>query len=199
MAPLHFPLPHTVICRGRRYRLRPAFDRVLKVIALWKEEELTESDKLELSLRSLVRGHVHGDTGAKVELLNTVFDTLIDGGQSTRENSTPAFDFIQDAGYIYSSFLMDYGLDLYEEQGRLHWWKFLQLFRGLSDRTKIVQVMQIRSRPMPEPTKYNAEERKQLARLKAEYALHFTEAERERHFATGLKHLAATLEGMAKE
>lgn len=196
---LHFPLPFAVVYGGKTYRLKPFFDNVLKVFALQKEQALSERDKLELSLDVLVHSkHSQLSEQSKVGLLNAVYDVLMDTPPSEPDGRAPIFDFEQDAGYIYASFLSDYGLDLYGQQGRLHWWAFVQLFRGLSEGAKIVQVMQIRAKPIPAPTKHNAEERAQLARLEAQYALKVSEKERERNFAAGLKRLAGLMRAMAE-
>ena len=47
---LHFPLPYAVVYGGKTYKLKPYFDNVLKVFALQKEQDLSERDRLELSL-----------------------------------------------------------------------------------------------------------------------------------------------------
>ena len=54
--------------------------------------------------------------------------------------------------------------------------------------------MEIRTRPMPKATRYNAEERAQLARLKAQYAIKSTQAD----MADGLKDLFGVLAARAK-
>ena len=196
---LHFPLPFAVVYGGKTYKLKPFFDNVLKTFALQKEQDLSERNRLEISLDLLVKSkHSKLSEQDKVGLLNAVYDVLMDAPPSEPDGRAPIFDFEQDAGYIYASFLSDYGLDLYEQQGRLHWWAIVQLFRGLSDGTKIVQVMQIRAKPIPAPTKHNADERAQLAKLKAQYALKISQEERERNFAAGLKRLAGLMQGIAE-
>ena len=194
---LHFPLPYAVEFEGKTYSIKPYFDNVLKVYALQKESDLTDADRVDLSLELLIEGKVDKlAMQQKIGLLNVAYDTLMGDAGSSKKAGAPAFDFVQDAGYIYASFFMDYGLDLYEQQGRLHWWKFYHLFLGLSDKAKIVQIMQIRSKEIPAPTKHNAEERAQLVRLKAQYALEFTQEERERNFAAGLKRLGEVMQNM---
>ena len=108
------------------------------------------------------------------------------------------FDFVQDARYIYSSFLMDYGVDLVEQRGKLDWRKFIALFQGLSDRTKIREVMTIRQRKIPAPTKYNADEIRALQEAKAYYALEISAEEAEEQFQRGLNNLADTLMSKAQ-
>lgn len=63
----------------------------------------------------------------------------------------------------------------------------MALFNGLSDDTKIMQIISIRSRPLPKPTKYNAEERRQLIKLKQLYKLNLSEEERKSNSKMGLQ------------
>ncbi len=92
--------------------------------------------------------------------------------RSKAQSSGPrALDFDLDAAYIFASFRQAYGVDLLKERGRLSWNQFLALFDGLPENTKIRQVMDIRTRELPVPTKYNQKEIGALRRLKACYAL----------------------------
>ena len=88
-------------------------------------------------------------------------------------------------------------MDLQEQRGILHWWKFNALLRGLPSNTRLMEVVQIRTKPMPAPNRYNAQERAELARLKQEFALELTEAEREEQLQSGLRNMAQMLLQMA--
>lgn len=52
-------------------------------------------------------------------------------------------DFEQDADAIYASFLMDYGIDLFDVPF-LHWRKFCTLLAGLSERSALMCRIQLR-------------------------------------------------------
>jgi hypothetical protein len=132
------------------------------------------------------------DTG----LLQAVSDVLFTKSKGKHEKS---MDFIQDGPLIYAAFMQAYGIDLQKERGRLHWWQFSALLQGLPANTRLVEVMQIRLRPMPAPTKYNAEERAQLARLKQDFALELTAEEREERLQDGLRKVATYLLSIAEE
>ena len=93
---------------------------------------------------------------------------------------------------------MDYGIDLTEQYNKLHWQKFVALFQGLSERTKMREVMSIRSKPVPKPDKYNQEYIRSLMELKAYYALDISQYERERNFQAGLKNLFETLKAQVE-
>jgi hypothetical protein len=92
---------------------------------------------------------------------------------------------------------MDYGLDLIEQQGKLDWRKFIALFQGLSERTKIREIMAIRARKIPKYTKYNADEIRSLQEAKAFYALDISEEEAAKNLQRGLAKLAGTLRSRA--
>lgn len=105
-------------------------------------------------------------------LVDAVFkDCLKSESESNGNSGKRLYDLVQDANYIYASFLQDYGMDLFEMHGRLHWKKFVALLGGLSEKTKFVEVIKIRKMKVPMPTKHNAEERKQILELKRTYAL----------------------------
>ena len=57
-------------------------------------------------------------------------------------NQKKLFDFEYDADLIYSAFVQQYKIDLYDTD--LHWWKFKALFEGLSDDTHFIKVVQYR-------------------------------------------------------
>src|SRR5690625_2961305 len=84
------------------------------------------------------------------------------------------YDFNIDASRIYASFLMDYNIDLFEQQGKLHWKKFMALLSGLSEKTPFVQVVNIRTMDIPskDDHKRSFEKNKQkIMKLKRLYAL----------------------------
>lgn len=60
------------------------------------------------------------------------------------ESDAIILDYEIDADYIYAAFLQQYGIDLLEVKD-LHWHKFLALLRGLTDATKMYQIMSYRS------------------------------------------------------
>ena len=66
---------------------------------------------------------------------------------------------------------MDYGIDLIDMQGKLPWKKFISLFQGLSERTKIREVMRIRNMEVPKFTGKNSKQIQEIQELKSYYAL----------------------------
>lgn len=188
-------LPYSFEFDGREYGLNLAFDNVLKVLELFRDDLLSSYEKYEFALAMLV----NDKKSPPVESVEVIFNEYISLNKNKgNSGKLKTFDFEQDSIYIYSSFMTDYGIDLFNQQGKLHWWKFISLFQGLSDKTKMREVMNIRQRPVPEPNKYNAEEIRRLYELKAYYALDISQEEREQNFRSGIEHLAGVLKSRAK-
>ena len=187
-----------ILFQGRKYRLDLAYDSVLNVQRMFREKLLEEADMLVESLEIL--GITENDIRKlswpeRSELLEQICTEKIATRPRPRVGKQQRlFDFEDDGEYIYASFLQDYGMDLIEQQGKLPWQRFIALFQGLSDKTKIKEVMRIRGMELPAPNKHNQKEIQNLAELKAYYALGY----REDNGKEGLDRLFSTLEGMAQ-
>lgn len=169
--------------KGRRIKLRLFFDVVLRAFELLEDEGFTEAQKWSLLPYVFAENEEDVDglsLDEKVVLVRAIFDNFIrepaEVGEQQPQNATEdeqgtkedeIFDFVQDAEYIYASFLFDYNLDLFEQQGKLHWRKFQALLKGLSEEAKFSKVIEIRT--MKEPKE--GEERKRIKELKRIYAL----------------------------
>jgi hypothetical protein len=184
---------------GETYLVNPAFDVILDIQALYKEEALTDRDKMEQALQMLVvsrRKLRRLSAPKKAELLNAIYDQCVNTQKRPpQRQKLPTLDFEHDGEYIYASFLLDYGIDLLEEQGRLPWKKFIALFQGLSENSKIREVMRIRSMDIPRYTGKNGREIQQIQELKSFYALPV----RGGGGQDGLDRLFGALEGMAQK
>lgn len=54
------------------------------------------------------------------------------------------YDYDVDDEYIYSAFLQQYSIDL-QMVNHLHWWQYRALFKGLTDKCKISEIMSYRA------------------------------------------------------
>lgn len=197
MQSLFEALPFSIEFKGKQYKLKPYFDNVLQVFDLFQDKVFTDTEKTDIAVSLLIKGKVRLNISDKCQLVNAIFDLLIDNKKHSADN-VKSFDFMQDSQYIYSSFVYDYGIDLFNEQGRLHWWKFIALFNSLSEHSKMSQIISIRLRPLPKPDKYNAKEIESLLKAKNYYALALTQEEREKQLVSGLNQLKNTLLSLAK-
>lgn len=171
---LYEPFPSAITVDGTEYSLTLYFDRVIRYMDLSESNDLLPDDIISAGYAWLVEAPKRVPLATQMKVIDRIFDEIIvvkRRALSTDKKPQRAFDFSYDAREIYASFMRDYGIDLVEEQGRMHWCKFLALFDGLSDDTPIKRIMDIRTREIPAPTKHNAKEIEQLAKLKTIYAL----------------------------
>lgn len=180
------PLPYEVEVEGEKYKLTPAFDNVLQMFEQTGDNDLSDAEKVELMLYYLTDG-----APLDTRILTAACDALFppaSGGSSQK-----AFDFVQDAELIFAAFWQAYGIDLFEQQGKLHWCKFFALFQGLPESTRFREVVSIRLRPLPEPNRHNAKERQQLMKIKQAVALKISDEERQKGLQEGLRRMAQTM------
>ena len=203
-------VPRTVVrFGGSRYKLNTAYDVVLRVIALQRDVLFTPEQRITLAVEmfggwraKLLR------LNDKIQFLQLVFTLLSDGAKKAGDGEPRVLDFEQDAALIFAGFWQAYGINLAGHQGlrgwlwwrraRLDWRYFLVLLQGLPDDTLIKEVVDIRRRPMPKPTKHNAEEIQALAKAKAQVAIRLTPEEAEEMFQKGVDRLAAGLFSRAR-
>ena len=162
--------------QGRVYYVTPSYDAVLNIQRMFREEEqLSQREKIDMALAILIDNNkaVSKLTGSeRIQLLELIYQEHISLKERPRVGkSRKLVDFEEDGELIYASFLQDYGMDLIELQGKLSWKKFIALFEGLREKTKIKEVMRIRGMELPMPTKYNQKEIQQIQELKMYYAL----------------------------
>lgn len=168
--------------KGKTYDINLAFDVVLDVFDVLDDDYLREGEKVETALELLLNGQDHE---ASVELWNYIYDNILsntDGDEveydllgnpmpqkPEKEDENRVFDVSQDADYIYASFMQAYGIDLHEEQGKMHWYKFKALLNGLPHNCALKEIIRIRTW---KPSKHDsAEVRKEMRELQKEYAL----------------------------
>lgn len=179
-------------------KVNPAFDTVLEIQKLY-QEELTEYEKMEQALSMLVENDKILKSLTILEkkaLLDEITKKYIitTKRHQPKSSGVPVLDFEEDGDFIFASFMQDYKIDLIEERGRLPWKKFMYLFNGLSDQTKIKQVMRIRDMEIPQYNGKNGKHIQEIQELKSYYALPV----KGNGGADGLDLLFSTLEGMTK-
>ena len=169
MKSLYADIPRHVEYRGHIYRLNLSFDCVLKAFDVLENDDISPDVRPRLAVVLLIKSRRLPDTGILDEVLKIIND--LTGTKKPGQKTARAMDFAEDADYIYAAFRQAYGIDLYKERGRLHWAHFIALLKALPDQTRMSQVASLRLRPLPKPTKYNAEERAALMKAKQAVAL----------------------------
>lgn len=182
------PLLSEIDYNGETLYLNVSFDTVLRYLELTKDNDFEELDKLLIMFDMFVlNDEAIQDINEKVKILEIILQDVL-GFELDKDEDDPkkaegedddaaapkvkTHDFEKDAGIIYASFLYDYKIDLFQEQGRLHWRQFLTLFEHLSEETKMSKVIGYRTMKTPAVGKgASFEHRKFIIDMKRKYRL----------------------------
>lgn len=152
----------------------PPYDKVTRAIKLWYKElpPIETNEDIKAAFDAIMWFYTMGEDEEESK-----------GGQSSsrvKQRPVRILDYEADQGYIVSAFQQQYNIDLTVEN--IHWWRFKMLFNGLTDKTKMVKIMQYRA--MEIDPKMPEHQRKFYQEMKILYALpdRRTEEEKERDF-----------------
>lgn len=178
-------LPREVNINGSIYPIDLSFDNVLSVIDLLNDNEVNDAQQIVAGLYMLLGQDLDCTLQEQADIFVMLFDTFINNEQiddteydlegnpmphMQEDDNEALYDIKQDAQYIYASFLQCYKMDLFEQQGKLHWWKFKALLSGLSDDTKFKKVLEIRQMELPSG-KGTGKQREAIKKIKRAYEL----------------------------
>ena len=182
-------LPEGVTVDGRFYALDFDFRNVLRMMETLSNDNLIPDARDYLALKCLTK---RPKNVAKV--LAEVKKLLFPGTPGSGERLT---SFEQDAGLIRSAFRQVYGIDLFRD--RITWFEFTELLQNLPEGNRYEEVLGIRARPLPSPTKYNAKEREWLLKAKQQHALHLSEAEAAKKYDADVGRVFAGISAMLQK
>ena len=180
-------LPDGVTVDGKFYRMDFDFRNVLRMMDELAREDVMPDAREYNALKCVCR---RPRNVAKV--LDAVRRVLFQ--KPPKPDAKKVTDFVQDAGMIRAAFLQAYGIDLYHD--RLHWIEFSELLNAIPEGSRYSEVIGIRVRPMPAPTKWNEEERRWLMKAKADVALHLSDEEQAKKYNEDVGKIFAGLLGM---
>src|SRR5690625_1190112 len=170
---------------GVMYVLDMSFDNILRLFDLIIYVSINYVTKFETGLLMIINYDLEQyDIETKAQIFNDLFKSAIVADEEKHQavdlagNQMPkmtnddeiAHDLVQDAEYIYASFMHTYHIDLFEQQGKLHWKKFKALLNGLGEDTIFSRIVGIRTADLP-TGKGTSKERERLRKLKRQYAL----------------------------
>ena len=184
MLNLAYPITETVEINGEKYDIDMSFDNILRLFDLLEDKSLNDIEKVETGLLMLIDNKLDDyDIQEKAKIFIEIFKSAIGAEKEEQpvdlegnpmpvasQENKKVYDLAQDAEYIFASFMSDYNIDLFEQQGKLHWYKFKALLNGLTDKSKFMRVVDIRQAEMPKG-KGMQKERERLRKLKEHYAL----------------------------
>ena len=183
-------LPDRITVGKKVFKCDFDFRNVLKMLEIMQRDDIYITARDYLCVRCVIRRRMTLKTASEAYkvLCDLLFEKRPEGG-SERLTS-----FEQDAPLIRAAFRQVYGIDLYRD--KLTWFEFTELLHGLPEGNRYEDVIGIRARPMPPPTKYNQKEREWLMQAKQSVALHLTEAEAAKKYDSDVGKIFAGLMSM---
>lgn len=159
---------------GETYQINLAFDNVIKYLELVEDD----SENKELKALKLFFGdqEIPLDPDfieSSFKLINETITKSAYQGNSSKDwsmNIAPQhiYSYEQDADAIYSSFMMQYHINLLKERGKMHWCVFRTLFDGLGEDTPIQRIIELRQKNLADVPD---EQRGRVMQLQQYYSL----------------------------
>lgn len=163
-----------VTVNGKYYPCDFDFRNVLKMLDVMQRDDIYPDARDFLCVKCVCKKRVKNVR----EVFKAIGDLLFEKTPDSGAQKITSFE--QDAGLIRAAFRQVYKIDLVRE--KLTWFEFTELLHNLPEGNKYSDVLGIRSRPVPAPTKYNQKEREWLIDAKQRFALHLTDAEQARKY-----------------
>ena len=180
-------LPNGVTVDGRFYKLDFDFRNVLRMMDELDRDDVMPEARAYTALKCLTNRPKNVP-----KVLEAVKGLLFQ--EKPKKDAQKVTDFVQDAGMIRAAFRQAYGIDLYRD--RLHWIEFSELLNAIPEGSRYAEVVGIRVRPMPAPTKWNAQEREWLMKAKADVAIHLSEKEQAKKYQEDVAKVFSGLMGI---
>lgn len=170
-------LETTIEINGKEVQIDLSYDNVLRYFELIDEQDFDNSEKVVMAYEMFVSSDIPTDPDVLIGTVRAISDYIskqpygfdyVPSDDQPDVETIKYYSYEQDAGAIYASFLTQYGIDLIDERGKLHWDKFKALLDGLNEDTPFKQIVTIRQRSMEG---MDNKEMAQLADLQAYYRL----------------------------
>ena len=137
------------------YHINLAFDTVLRFYEMLDDERLEDAEKVATAFEMFFNQPVKDADFAVTafEQISKYISMKPYGNDDDEEDQQHVvrdprrlYSFKQDAEAIFASFYDQYGMNLIQEQGKLHWDEFKALFQGLRPQTYFQRIIEIRTK-----------------------------------------------------
>ena len=180
-------LPNGVTVDGRFYKMDFDFRNVLRMMDDLDRDDVMPEARAYNALKCLTNRPKNVP-----KVLEAVKGLLFQ--EKPKKDAQKVTDFVQDAGMIRAAFRQAYGIDLYRD--KLHWIEFSELLNAIPEGSRYAEVVGIRVRPMPAPTKWNAQEREWHMKAQADVAIHLSEKEQAKKYQEDVAKVFSGLMGI---
>nr|DAX46537.1 MAG TPA: hypothetical protein [Caudoviricetes sp.] len=182
--------PQAIEVDGRRFPINTSYQTAIRCYKIVQDEAVTDAERGAIVMLLLL-GDIPQDLS--VDGMKRLQELLVKYLQCGKEpeqiremdeiltEREPDMDYTYDMGLIIASFISDYKIDLSEpENETMHWWKFIDLLNGLSPKSALNRVREIRNKDLGD-YKDNPKAMEELIQAKRLVALpeKITESEQE--------------------
>lgn len=182
--------PQAIEVDGRRFPINTSYQTAIRCYEIVQDEAVTDAERGAIVMLLLL-GDIPQDLS--VDGMKRLQELLVKYLQCGKEpeqiremdeiltEREPDMNYTYDMGLIIASFISDYKIDLSEpENETMHWWKFIDLLNGLSPKSALNRVREIRNKDLGD-YKDNPKAMEELIQAKRLVALpeKITESEQE--------------------
>lgn len=147
--------PEYIEIQEKQHKINTDFKVALACFEALEDEEINDVARMYALISLLLGVEQNGEIEIPQfnnEDLGKVIELLIKYLSCGKEDSSTVnkkdMDFIQDEEYIYASFMTCYKIDL--DNTEMHWWKFCNLIKGLTDECILNKIRDIRNTDLSE-------------------------------------------------
>ncbi len=137
------PLPESIMVNGEFYEINTDFKVWIEIESTFLNNRISDSEKIVRMLKMCYKTLPKSLPDALYAMMSFYLLSPSENNKTNkkqkRKKVKPIYSFDEDAPYIYSAFLSEYGIDLTKEN--LHWWQFISLLKGLSDENKFCKII----------------------------------------------------------
>lgn len=149
---------------GKKYPINTSFKVALRCFDVVEDDSISDTERA-LAIIYLLFGFIPKD---HLDDFLAIATQYLQRGETTEQQSAKArdIDFNSDMGYIMSSFMSDYGINLIEID--MHFYQFIDLIQGLTEKSSLTRVRDIRNYNLNEikDSKFRAKMAEAQERLK---------------------------------
>ncbi len=175
-------LPDTVVICGKHYAVRTDFRVWIEFDKVIRSRKISAGEKTGILMKLCFDRKrcrfLPSSPGEAIAALSGFYMCGKQGNVSEKGDAKTCevFSFEEDADYVYSAFLTQYGIDLTDVL-YLHWYKFSAMFKGLDDNLRLMKIISARAADL---SGISGEKGKYLKKMKELYALPDTRNEEEK-------------------
>jgi len=157
--------PEYAEINGKQYKIDTDYRTALKCFDVINDDSIHDYERALAIIYLLFEVVPQNDKELDIFLEKTKY--YLQCGKKLEKTKEPDIDFKQDAGYIMSSFMSDYHVDL--NVVNLHFWQYIDLIEGLTNECVLNRVRDIRNFDISKEK--DAKKRKEIIEMKKRVAL----------------------------